>query len=177
MLFRSAGNTMTLLLYSFLSFIVILQLLKWFFNIKILKLTVLIGTFALAMAFAGNDLVNFIGVPLAGFASFKSWIAAGNVSADAFSMEMLAGEVSTPTYMLLIAGLVMIATLVFSKKAQSVVNTSVDLSRQSEGIERFGSSLIARVMVRSSINFNRSVTRLLPDNVNRVIAQIGRAHV
>lgn len=166
-----AGNTMTLLLYSFLSFIVILQLLKWFFNIKILKLTVLIGTFALAMAFAGNDLVNFIGVPLAGFASFKSWIAAGNVSADAFSMEMLAGEVSTPTYMLLIAGLVMIATLVFSKKAQSVVNTSVDLSRQSEGIERFGSSLIARVMVRSSINFNRSVTRLLPDNVNRVIAR------
>jgi hypothetical protein len=66
--------------------------------------------------------------------------------------------------MLLISGLIMIATLIFSKKAQSVVNTSVDLARQNEGVERFGSSLIARVMVRSSINFNRKLTGLLPDS-------------
>ena len=166
-----AGNTMKLLVYSFLSFIIILQLLKWLFNIKILKLIVLIGTFALAMAFAGNDLVNFIGVPLAGYSSFKSWAAAGNVSPDSFSMEMLAGEVSTPTFMLLVSGLIMILTLAMSKKAQSVVNTSVDLSRQAEGGERFGSSMIARLMVRSTINFNKSVTRLVPDNVNRVVAR------
>jgi phosphate/sulfate permease len=166
-----ADNTMILLSYSFVFFIIFLQLLKWLFNIKILKLTVLIGTFALAMAFAGNDLVNFIGVPLAGYASYKDWIDAGNVSPESFSMEMLAGEVGTPTFMLLISGLIMIATLIFSKKAQSVVNTSVDLARQSEGVERFGSSLIARVMVRSSINFNRKLTGLLPDSANHFIAR------
>ncbi len=164
-----SGNTMLLLVYSFIFWVVVMQLLKWLFNIKILKTIVLAGTFALAMAFAGNDLVNFIGVPLAGFSSFKAWIADGNVSAESFSMEMLAGEVNTPTFMLLIAGLIMIITLVMSKKAQSVVNTSVDLSRQNEGVERFGSSLIARLMVRSTINFNRSVTRLIPAGVNQVI--------
>ncbi len=166
-----AGNTFKLLVYSFLFFVIILQLLKWLFNIKILKLTVLIGTFALAMAFAGNDLVNFIGVPLAGYSSFKNWVAEGNIAPESFSMEMLAGEVSTPTFMLLIAGLIMIITLITSKKAQSVVNTSVDLSRQNEGVERFGSSMIARVMVRSTINFNRSVTRLIPATVNQVITR------
>jgi hypothetical protein len=132
-------HTGVLLLYSFISWVIIIQLLKWLFNIKVLKLTVLIGTFALAMAFAGNDLVNFIGVPLAGFSSFKAWAGSGGVAPDAFTMEMLAGKVSTPTFMLLIAGLVMIITLIFSKKAQSVVNTSVDLSRQAEGAERFNS--------------------------------------
>ncbi len=165
------GHTMTLLMYSFFSWVIIIQLLRWVFNIKILKLTVLIGTFALAMAFAGNDLVNFIGVPLAGYSSYKSWIASENIAPDEFSMEMLAGEVSTPTYMLLIAGLVMIITLITSKKAQSVINTEVNLSRQNDGIERFGSSLIARLMVRGSINFNRSVTRLIPVRVNQVISR------
>ena len=166
-----AGNTIKLLSYSFFTLVVIIQLLKWLFNIKVLKLTVLIGTFALAMAFAGNDLVNFIGVPLAGYSSYKNWIASENISPEAFSMEMLAGEVSTPTYMLLIAGLIMIVTLIMSKKAQSVVNTSVDLSRQNEGVERFGSSMIARLMVRGTINFNRSVTRLIPANINNAIAR------
>ncbi len=163
------GNTITLLVYSFFFWVIIIQLLKWLFDIKILKLTVLIGTFALAMAFAGNDLVNFIGVPLAGYSSYKDWIADGNTAADSFSMEALAGEVSTPPFMLLIAGLIMIITLITSKKAQSVVNTSLDLSRQGEGVERFGSSLIARLMVRSSINFNRSVTRLIPVSVSQAI--------
>src|SRR5690606_20200692 len=130
-----------------------------------------IGTFALAMAFAGNDLVNFIGVPLAGYSSYKDWVAGGMGSPDEFSMKALAGEVSTPTFLLLISGLVMILTLILSKKAQSVINTSVDLSRQAEGGERFGSSLIARLMVRSTINFNKSVTRLMPVSVNNAIAQ------
>src|SRR5690606_7523165 len=130
-----------------------------------------IGTFALAMAFAGNDLVNFIGVPLAGYSSYKSWAAAGNIAPESFSMESLAGEVSTPTFLLIISGLIMILTLILSKKAQSVINTSVDLSRQAEGGERFGSSLIARLMVRSTINFNKSVTRLMPVSVNNAIAQ------
>jgi phosphate/sulfate permease len=157
-----AGHTGSLLFYSFISWTIIVQLLKWLFNIKVLKVTVLIGTFALAMAFAGNDLVNFIGVPIAGYNSFKAWAASGGIAPGEFSMEMLAGQVETPTYMLLIAGLIMIATLIFSKKAQSVVNTSVDLARQSEGVERFNSSAIARVIVRGSTRMHNNIERIFP---------------
>ncbi|SHF47208.1 Phosphate transporter family protein [Mariniphaga anaerophila] len=157
-----ATHTGKLLIYSFVVWVIFIQLLKWLFNIKILKITVLIGTFALAMAFAGNDLVNFIGVPLAGYNSFKAWMAAGATAPDAFSMEMLAGKVGTPTYMLLISGLVMISTLIFSKKAQSVVNTSLDLSRQNEGNERFNSNMVARVIVRSSTSFQKNLKKIVP---------------
>ena len=156
------NNSGLVLMYSFFFWVILIQLLKWMFNIKILKVVVLAGTFALAMAFAGNDLVNFIGVPLAGFASFKAWVASGALGADSFSMEMLAGKVGTPTYMLLIAGLIMIVTLIISKKAKSVIATSIDLSRQSEGDERFGSSYGARVIVRGATNFNNKLVRYLP---------------
>ena len=162
-------HTGMLLLYSFAFWVLILQLLRWIFNIKILKLIVLVGTFALAMAFAGNDLVNFIGVPLAGFNSFKAWVAGGAASPDEFTMEMLAGKVGTPTFMLAIAGLIMIVTLILSRKAQSVVSTSVDLSRQSEGSERFSSSLAARVIVRGTTKFNRSLSRFIPSPLTRSI--------
>ncbi len=155
----------TLLLYSFVSWVIILQALKWLFNIKILKLIVLVGTFALAMAFAGNDLVNFIGVPLAGFNSFKAWVAAGSASPEAFSMEMLAGKVGTPPFMLALAGLIMIITLILSRKAQSVVKTEVNLSRQGEGSERFNSSLAARFIVRSSTKFNKTLIQVMPDSL------------
>ncbi len=164
------NHTGVLLLYSFVAWVVIIQLLKWLFNIKVLKLTVLIGTFALAMAFAGNDLVNFIGVPIAGYHSFEKWMEAGGASPETFSMEMLAGgDVVTPTYMLLIAGLIMISTLIFSKKAQSVVNTSVDLSRQSEGSERFNSSMIARVIVRNSSRFHKTIKQVFPETMVKKI--------
>ena len=105
-----SGNTGLVLFYSMIFWTILIQLLKWIFNIKILKTVVLVGTFALAMAFAGNDLVNFIGVPLAGFNSFKAWIASGGAAPDSFSMGMLAGKVPTPAYMLIIAGFVMIIT-------------------------------------------------------------------
>jgi phosphate/sulfate permease len=162
-------NIPTVLLYSILGWTVVIQILKWLFNIKILKLVVLIGTFALAMAFAGNDLVNFIGVPLAGFNSFQAWAAAGTPAPDGFSMGMLAGKVDTPEYMLLISGLVMIATLIFSKKAHNVIATSVDLSRQSEGTEKFDSSPIARVIVRSSTQFNKKLKKIIPSSLQQVI--------
>lgn len=158
-----------ILLYGFIFWVVFIQLLKWIFNVKILKLIVLVGTFALAMAFAGNDLVNFIGVPLAGYNSFKAWASAGATSPDTFSMEMLAGKVGTPTYMLLIAGLVMIITLILSRKARSVVTTTVDLSRQSEGSERFGSSLVARVIVRGTTNFNKKLVKTFPNSFTRIV--------
>ncbi len=163
------NNIPTVLMISFLGWTIIIQILKWLFNIKILSFVVLIGTFALAMAFAGNDLVNFIGVPLAGFNSFQAWVAAGNPSPDCFSMGMLAGKVDTPVYMLLISGLVMIATLIFSKKARSVIATSVDLSRQSEGTEKFDSSILARVIVRSTTQFNKKLNRIIPAGILRAI--------
>ncbi len=155
-------NTALVLLFSLIFWTALIQLLKWIFKIKILKVIVLVGTFALAMAFAGNDLVNFIGVPLAGYNSFKAWIASGGAAPGSFTMEMLAGKVPTPSYMLVIAGLVMIVTLIMSKKAQSVVATSVDLSRQSEGSERFDSSLVARVIVRSTTSFHNKIYGLFP---------------
>jgi len=162
-------NTSLVMFGSFVGWSIIMQLLKWIFNIKILKLVVLVGTFALAMAFAGNDLVNFIGVPLAGFTSFKAWIAGGQVAPDGFSMEMLSGKVDTPAYMLLIAGLIMIATLIFSKKAHTVIATSVDLSRQSEGTEKFDSSPLARIIVRSTNRFNKNLKKMIPAPVANVI--------
>ncbi|MDD4107201.1 MAG: inorganic phosphate transporter [Prolixibacteraceae bacterium] len=157
------NNTGKLLLYSSFIWVVILQLFRWLLKVKILTLTVLIGTFALAMAFAGNDLVNFIGVPIAGYNSYKFWLAAGSGSPDLFSMETLAGPVETPGYMLVIAGFIMILTLILSKKAQSVVNTTVDLARQNEGTERFSSSMIARFIVRSSSHLNQGIERVVPE--------------
>lgn len=162
-------HTFLLLMYSFIGWTIFIQILSWIFNLNILKVVVLAGTFALAMAFAGNDLVNFIGVPLAGFSSFKAWMTSGAGAPESFSMEMLAGNVNTPTYMLLIAGLIMIITLILSKKAQSVVTTSVDLSRQSEGAERFESSFISRILVRNTIRINKKLRKTVPDQVNTYV--------
>ncbi|MCE4563690.1 inorganic phosphate transporter [Maribellus sp. CM-23] len=162
-------HTFTVLLLSFAGWTVLIQLLSWIFKIDILKVVVLAGTFALAMAFAGNDLVNFIGVPIAGFKSFEAWRAAGGIAPDAFSMEILKEKSATPIYMLLISGLVMVATLILSKKAQAVTETEVNLGRQTEGMERFGSSLVARLMVRHSIRFNKSIGRVIPSTVTSQI--------
>nr|WP_321358816.1 inorganic phosphate transporter [uncultured Draconibacterium sp.] len=161
-------NTSNVLLLSFVGWTIIIQLLRWIFKIDILRVIVLVGTFSLALAFAGNDLVNFIGVPVAGFKSFQAWTASG-MSPETFSMDKLAGKSSTPIFMLLISGLVMVVTLIMSKKAQAVTKTEINLARQSEGMERFGSSLIARLMVRSSINFNKSISRSMPSTVRESV--------
>ncbi len=158
-----------LLLLNLVVWTSLLQLLYWMFKIDILKIVVLAGTFALAMAFAGNDLVNFIGVPVAGFKSFQAWQASGGVSPDVFKMDMLLGDVETPFLFLVVAGLVMIITLITSKKAQAVVETGINLGRQSEGVEKFGSSAIARAVVRSSVRLNKKVKKKLPEAVNKFI--------
>lgn len=155
-------NSKLILLYGFIFWVVFIQLLKWIFNIKILKVVVLVGTFALAMAFAGNDLVNFIGVPIAGFNSFKAWVASGQADPGGFTMEMLKGKVDTPAYMLLISGLVMVVTLIMSKKARAVTETEINLGRQNEGSERFESSLAARFIVRSVTQFGKNIQRVVP---------------
>ncbi len=143
-------NTLLILAISFIGWYLILQVLTWLTKINILRVIVLVGTFALAMAFAGNDLVNFIGVPLAGFESFKLWMASDGASTTEFLMDGLAGKVKTPTLYLLIAGIIMVITLWTSKKARSVTETEINLARQDAGYERFSSTGLARVVVRGS---------------------------
>ena len=156
-------NMLMILVASFIGWTIILQLLYWLFKIDIPKVIVLVGTFGLAMAFAGNDLVNFIGVPLAGYSSFIGWSQSPEaVSPEAFEMGMLAGKVATPSYMLLIAGIIMIVTLITSRKARSVVATTVDLSRQGDGDERFSSNMLSRTIVRGTISFNNRIRKILP---------------
>ncbi len=164
-----ASHTGMLLMVSLAGWTILLQALYWLLKIDILKIVVLAGTFALAMAFAGNDLVNFIGVPIAGFNSFQAWQASGGVAPGDFKMDMLLGDVETPFLFLAISGLVMIITLVTSKKAQAVVETGINLGRQSEGVEKFGSSAIARALVRSSVRINKKVKRRLPERMNKFI--------
>lgn len=135
-------------IFSFIFFV--LQLIT---KINVLKIVVFFGTFALAMAFAGNDLVNFVGVPLAGLKSFQAWVAGGGGDPQMFSMEVLAQPVKTPFVLLLLAGVIMILSLWFSKKARTVINTSVDLSRQKEGDEQFGANQLSRAIVRFFYGF------------------------
>ena len=137
------------------------------FKLPVLKGVVLLGTFALAMAFAGNDLVNFIGVPLTGLESYNDYVAHGDGDAHGFMMQSLMDSAQTPPAYLLLAGVVMVLSLVFSKKAQNVVKTSVDLSRQDEGDEMFGSSAVARVIVRSATRMSARVTSLVPAPIRR----------
>lgn len=122
------------------------------------------GTFALALAFAGNDLVNFIGVPLAGYSSFIDYTTNGAGDANGFLMTSLLGPAKTPWYFLVGAGAIMVFALCTSKKAHAVIKTSVDLSRQDEGEENFGSTPIARTMVRISMNLANGITRMMPES-------------
>ena len=123
----------------FVFFTILMQVLHWC-KVNVFKIVVLLGTFALALAFAGNDLVNFIGVPLAGYSSFIDYTTNGTAAGpDGFLMTSLLGPAKTPWYFLIGAGVIMVYALITSKKAQNVVKTSVDLSRQDEGDEMFGS--------------------------------------
>ena len=139
------------------------------FRINILKIIVLIGTFALAMAFAGNDLVNFIGVPLAGLESFRAFATSTVSEPGLYTMEALKEPVQTPTIFLLIAGLVMVGTLWFSRKARSVTKTTLDLSRQDAGKERFESSAVARSLVGNAIGIANIFRIVLPKRASKYI--------
>lgn len=140
-------------------------------KINVFKILVLTGTFALAMAFAGNDLVNFIGVPLAGYSSFQDYSANAGGDAAGYMMDSLNGPAHTPIVFLIAAGLVMVISLATSKKAFNVVKTSVDLARQDAGDEMFGSSKMARVLVRFSTNTASALSELVPNGVKRWFAK------
>lgn len=140
-------------------------------KVSVFKILVLTGTFALAMAFAGNDLVNFIGVPLAGYASFQDYSANAGGDAAGYMMDSLNGPAHTPVLFLVAAGLIMVISLATSKKAFNVVKTSVDLARQDAGDEMFGSSKMARVLVRFSTNTASALSELVPNGVKRWFAK------
>lgn len=140
-------------------------------KVNVFKILVLTGTFALAMAFAGNDLVNFIGVPLAGYSSFQDYSANAGGDAAGYMMNSLNGPAHTPVLFLIAAGLIMVISLATSKKAFNVVKTSVDLARQDAGDEMFGSSKMARVLVRFSTNTASALSELVPNGVKRWFAK------
>lgn len=163
-------NTLTIVLYSFIIWTVVLQLLLSFFRVNVFKFIVLIGTFTLAMAFAGNDLVNFIGVPLAGLASYQSFAAEG-MNPDTFQMDALTQAVQTPTILLLVAGIIMTMALWFSRKAKSVTQTEITLGRQEEGEERFQASQLSRIIVRQLLYVGMFVKKIIPPPVRKQLAK------
>ena len=133
-----------LVIWSILSFVIIK-----FLKVNIYKIVIIVGTFALALAFAGNDLVNFIGVPIAAWQSYQAWVGSG-IAATEFGMSFLADKVPTPTVLLFISGIVMVLTLWFSKKAKYVAQTEINLSREGNSKERFEPNSLSRILVRGS---------------------------
>lgn len=138
-------------------------------KLPVLKFVVLLGTFALAMAFAGNDLVNFIGVPLTGLEAFQDFATNGNGNPDGFMMSSLMGSAHTPTIFLVTAGVIMVLSLVFSKKAQNVTKTEISLGRQNEEDQMFGSSAVARAIVRTSSRMSGGIVKFVPASVGKWI--------
>lgn len=163
------ANTRMLLVYTFIGSTLIMEVLH-LMRVNVFKFVVLMGTFALAMAFAGNDLVNFIGVPLAGLDSYNDFMANANgASADSFLMTSLMESAKTPPIYLIAAGVIMIIAMATSKKAHNVIKTSVDLSRQDEGDEMFGSSRAARSIVRATQDADSVIKRYIPQRLKQWI--------
>lgn len=159
-------NTSMLVVVLFVGFSILFQLLILLSNFNVFKIVILAGTFSLAFAFAGNDLVNFVGVPLAAYDSFKIWMASG-ASPDDLMMNGLLVSTKTETFFLVASGLVMVFTLWYSKKAHRVLQTALNLSAQQSDHEQFGSSIPGRVIVRASMGLGNIVNQLIPGAVKQ----------
>ena len=162
------GKTGLIILLSFVLWTLVSYLLILLLKTNIYKLIIIVGTFALALAFAGNDLVNFIGVPIAGWQSYEAWVSSG-VPANEFAMSVLAKKVDTPTYLLLFAGLVMVLTLWFSSKAKKVVKTSLDLSSQGATQERFKPHFLSRNLVKGTMMVSKYFKIIMPPAILNTI--------
>lgn len=163
------GHTALLLCCMVVVSCVLMEVL-YLLHVNVFKIIVLFGTFALAMAFASNDLVNFVGVPLAALSTYTDYVSNGMGSDPAsYMMGSLNAPATTPIYFLLLSGLIMVIALVKSSKAQRVVQTSVNLSRQAEGDEMFGGSRVAKSMVRSAQHFTAAIEHALPSSVMKWI--------
>jgi len=159
---------LSIVLVSFMVWSLLSYILIHAFKFNIYKIIIVVGTFALALAFAGNDLVNFIGVPIAAWQSFEAWSASG-VPATEFAMDVLGKKVATPTLLLFAAGMIMVLTLWFSSKAKGVVKTSLDLSSQTDTKERFQPTFTSRVLVRGTILLSRYFNAVIPKSVEKRI--------
>ncbi|MDO5656642.1 MAG: inorganic phosphate transporter [Flavobacteriaceae bacterium] len=155
-----ASNIILFLSFSVIAFSMIMFIVQMF-KINPLRLVVLFGTFSLAMAFAGNDLVNFIGVPIAGWQAYNLWSQEMS-NPETFLMTGLAGKVATPYFMLMLAGVIMTVTLWLSKKARTVTETEVKLAAQSEIDERFKPNFLARAIVNGSAKLNKGIVKTIP---------------
>lgn len=162
-------NTTLLVAGCFVFFTLLMQILHWC-KVNVFRIIVLLGTFALALAFAGNDLVNFIGVPLAGFSAYTDYVANSNgAGIHDFMMSSLMSSAKTPAIFLFASGIIMVYALATSKKAKNVIKTSVDLARQEEGDEMFGSSALARTIVRRATTINEFMVKIIPVGMRRWI--------
>ena len=160
-------NSFLIMVSLFVFFTILMQILHWC-RVNVFKIVVMMGTFALALAFAGNDLVNFIGVPLAGYDAYTDYMANGQAAGtDGWLMSSLLGSAKTPWYFLVAAGCVMVYALWTSKKAHNVIQTEVSLARQDEGEEGFGSTPIARRLVRYSMNLANGISKITPESTKR----------
>jgi phosphate/sulfate permease len=162
-------HSMLILSLNFIAWVIIIQLVQWIFRINIFIVVVLFGTFALAMAFAGNDLVNFIGVPIAGFEAFKIFISSEAASPDSLTMEGLRNTVPANSIFLVLSGIIMVVTLWFSKKARTVLKTQLNLSKQDDVNERFASSVFSRVLVRHWIRLGNFIGLRIPKKITKFI--------
>lgn len=160
------GNTALIIGSCLLVSTLLMQLLH-ILGVNVLKVIVLMGTFSLAVAFAGNDLVNFIGVPLSGLSSYQDYVANGGGDAHGFMMGSLNAPASTPLYFLIGAGMIMVVSLATSKKARKVTKTEIGLGSHGDGDEMFGSSRIARRLVRWTLSLIALVRRITPLGVRR----------
>ena len=165
------SNVLGIALLSFIILFLISAVLIYLLKINIYKVIIAIGTFSLALAFAGNDLVNFIGVPIAAWQSYEAWVVSG-VEATEFSMGILAAKVPSPTLLLLLAGMVMVITLWFSSRAKNVVKTSIDLSNQRDTKEKFSPTFLSRGLVRLSVNtsklFSKITSKSFKEKINNL---------
>ncbi|MFT4683880.1 MAG: phosphate/sulfate permease [Urechidicola sp.] len=162
------NNVLAIVSVSFVVWSVLSYVFINFFKTNIYKLIILVGTFALALAFAGNDLVNFIGVPIAAWQSYEAWSVSG-VPATEFAMDVLGKKVPTPTLLLFIAGMVMVLTLWFSSKSRNVLKTSLDLSSQGETQERFQPNFLSRGLVRGAMLLSKYTSYVLPNSAKNKI--------
>lgn len=161
------SNIITILIILFITVVIICFLLQHYAKINPLKIVVLAGTFALAMAFAGNDLVNFIGVPITGFLAFKNWVASGVPATELYQTYLSSDDVAVPNYMLLISGVIMSLTIWFNAKAKKVTETEVNLARQDEGEERFKANAVSRSIVKSSLMLGNLISVFFPRSTLR----------
>ena len=160
--FIESNTLLVALIAFFVWFLISIGLLLM--GLSMYKFIIAAGTFSLALAFAGNDLVNFIGVPIAAYQSYELWTASGALASE-YNMAVLSNAVKTPTLFLLGSGMVMVLTLWFSKKARYVADTEINLAREGESRERFKPNFLSRAIVKFTIQASNYVSYLVPDPV------------